>query len=353
MVTDSIKNNLDDWVREVIKYHFSNETGSEFWLKKQKELGIDAINEIKTYSDLKKLGFFNEDELDNCNVMDLIPKKYLHLKEKIKVFETGGTKGNPKRIIDYSYRKSGAKWLNKILDLHKFPSSGNWLHIGPTGPHSIGYTISLLAGMRKGICYYIDFDPRWVKKIITKDQDMFDLYIDHICDQSLNILETQQIDFVFTTPKLLETIWYKLELNKYNLKGILSGGTTIHRDLNRIFRTEVLKRVPLAFIYGNSLMGSAPQSIYCHDELWDLVFYPNYPYFILEVVDFDDPETLVEYETRGWIKITSLNKDFFIPNLLERDEGIRMRGNDIFPWDGVAEVRPHENQLNRIIEGIY
>lgn len=345
---------IDEWVREVIDFHFSEATGSKFWLKKQKKLGIDVKKEVRSYNDIYKLGYFNEDDLANIPVEDIIPAAYKNSREGIRVFETGGTKGSPKRIFDYYYRKIGADWLSYILDLYKFPSSGNWLHIGPTGPHSIGYTVFLLSTLRNGIFYSIDMDPRWVKKIIgLKKPEIYDLYIEHICNQSKVILETQKIDFLFTTPKLLEVLWDRLELEKYNLQGILSGGTKVTRDMNKVFRKEVIKDVPLVYIYGNTLMGSAPQATFDKDGIWDLVYYPNYPFFVIDVVDFNDPQKIVGYEERGRVRMTSLNKDFFIPNLLERDEGVRIRGNEFFSWDGVADIRTCDILSDEIIEGIY
>ena len=44
---------------------------------------------------------------------------------------------------------------------------------------------------------------------------------------------------------------------------------------------------------------------------------------MIEVVDFDDPTSVVDYGQTGRVKLTTLTKEFFMPGFLERDEGER------------------------------
>jgi len=346
--------NLDKWVKEIILWHFDPLTGSKYWLNKERELGINAIKEINTYSDLRIFGLFPEEDLYYIPIEDFIPRGYLKNGDRPRIFESGGTIGKPKRIIDVQYREKIAQWLNYSLDLHKFPKKGNWLHIAPTGPHVIGYTTGLLANLRQGLCYYIDFDSRWIKICIKERRDdILQMYLEHIVLQSLDILNNQSIKFIFTTPKTIEVLSKRVNLNKLNLEGIVYGGTHVSPDVYKFFKEELLKDIPFLIVYGNTLMGVAPQSLSQESNDCNLYYYGCYPYFITEVVSPENPQEQVEYGKWGRIKITSLNKDFFIPNLLERDEAIRIPPNEIFSWDGVCNVRPFSQIAEKIIEGVY
>ena len=66
--------------------------------------------------------------------------------------------------------------------------------------------------------------------------------------------------------------------------------------------------------------------------------------------DTDQP---VDYEEWGRVELTTLTKEFFMPRFLERDEAIRRAPIDIYPWDGVAEVRPFGALTKKIVEGVY
>ncbi len=348
--------NLDEWTQKIICWHFHPDTGSPFWLKRKKRLKFDPINDIKTYHDLKQFGVFNEDELKEIPADELIPKGYSCGKNtNCKVFETGGTLGIAKRIIDCEYRNKIAYWLSYSLNIHGFSEEGNWLHLGPAGPHVIGHTTGKLANIRNGLCYYIDIDTRWIKHCIKKGySELLDEYIDHVLTQAIAILETQRISFIFTTPQLLQRLCEKILFReKYHLKGIVCGGTHITPDFHKLLRKEIVADIPLCFVYGNTLMGVAPQEPFNEKNGWDIKYYSFFPYFTIKVVDPENPLQEVGYGKTGRIMITVLNKDYFIPNLLERDEGIRIPGNGLYPWDGVANVKPYKKLEEQIIEGVY
>ncbi len=46
-------------------------------------------------------------------------------------------------------------------------------------------------------------------------------------------------------------------------------------------------------------------------------------------------------------------REFFMPRFLGRDEAMRRRPCDEYPWDGVGEVRPFGAQAATIVEGVY
>ena len=52
---EEVKTTLDAWTREVVAWHFSEETGCPFWLDYQAKLGWDPIKEIGCFDDLKQI----------------------------------------------------------------------------------------------------------------------------------------------------------------------------------------------------------------------------------------------------------------------------------------------------------
>ena len=49
---------LDAHVREIIAWHFNLDTGCPFWLDFAQKLDWDPREEIRSFNDLKKFGFF-------------------------------------------------------------------------------------------------------------------------------------------------------------------------------------------------------------------------------------------------------------------------------------------------------
>lgn len=54
---------LDAHVVEMVAFHFSDETGSPFWLDFKKKLDFDPRERIKGFADLSVLGFFQDEWL--------------------------------------------------------------------------------------------------------------------------------------------------------------------------------------------------------------------------------------------------------------------------------------------------
>ena len=54
---------LDAWVRELMQWHFSPDTGCPFWLQWAETAGWDPRQEISSYADLDKFGEFQDEWL--------------------------------------------------------------------------------------------------------------------------------------------------------------------------------------------------------------------------------------------------------------------------------------------------
>src|SRR5260370_31720522 len=122
--------------------------------------------------------------------------------------------------MDYS------EFSDKISDAH-FPRKHYWLMMGPTGPRRLRLAIEHLANVRGSSCYFIDLDPRWVKKVLGARQlDQAHAYMDHVVDQAVTLLKHRKASGLFTTPKLLEALAEKIGFSDVGIRGGFFGRPT-------------------------------------------------------------------------------------------------------------------------------
>ena len=354
----SKRSELDAWVREIVQWHFSPETGCPFWLDWAQKAGWDPRREINRFDDLQKFGLFEDEWLRGGPVRRWVPKAYAN--SAISVFETGGTTGVPKSRINIDDFRRDYEWFSDTLPEAKFPRGANWLHVGPSGPRRLRLAVEHLAQYRGGICFMVDLDPRWVIKLINKGwSEHLQAYKDHVIDQAVTILGAgHEIKCVFTTPKLLEALALRLEkmgttLHKAGVTGIFSGGTEFTPQWNRFAHEELLDGAYMTPTYGNTLMGLAPSAPSGPHNNYKITYHAPQPRAAVQVVDFDDPSRLVTYGETGRVKLTTLTKEFFMPGFLERDEGEREPPHSLYPWDGVSGVRPYRGFAATTTVGVY
>src|SRR2546430_10184120 len=176
----SAQAHLDAHVRDIVRWHFSPETGSPFWLDWAKKAAWDPTKEITCFAGIiKRFPHFQDEWLRDLQPEVWVPKKYHG--RPYNIFETGGTTGMPKQRIGWDdYKTDYEEFSTKIADEH-FPRGGAWLMVGPTGPRRLRLAIEHLANFRGSVCYFIDLDPRWVKKVIAeKKGEVARAYMDHV-----------------------------------------------------------------------------------------------------------------------------------------------------------------------------
>jgi len=61
----------------------------------------------------------------------------------------------------------------------------------------------------------------------------------------------------------------------------------------------------------------------------------------------------VGYGVTGRVMLTTLTKEFFLPRFLERDEGERAAPIELYPWDGVTNLRPFARLAESLVVGVY
>jgi len=344
---------LDSHLREIIQWHFSPETGCPFWLDWAKKAGWSPRDEIRTFADMQKFPHFQDEWLRDLQPEVWVPAPFKG--KPFNIFETGGTTGMPKQRIGWNdYKVDYSEFSEKISDAH-FPRNHYWLMMGPTGPRRLRLAIEHLANVRGSSCYFIDLDPRFVKKVISAKQfDVARGYMDHVVDQAATILKHRQVSGLFTTPKLLEALAEKIDLWDAGIRGVFCGGTTMAPQYVRFIVEEVLEgRIGFYPTYGNTLMGLAASVPLKPEDNFSITYYAPQPRAVLRIVDPNNTTELKGYGEWGRVELTTLTKEFFMPRFLERDEAIRREPREPYAWDGVAEVRPFGAMEKQIVEGVY
>ena len=344
---------LDEWVREVVAWHFDPETGCPFWLQYASRLVWDPRERIRCYDDLDRFGGFEDDWLRGGPVSRWVPKGLAG--KPVFVFETGGTTGVPKSRINIEDFRIDYEMFSDTLPDEHFPPGADWLMVGPTGPRRLRLAVEHLSHHRGGICFTVDLDPRWVVKLLKAGETAkAEEYKRHVIDQALTVLRSHpNIHCLFTTPKLLEALCDKISLRKVGIRGVFCGGTEMTPEFHRRAVTELLDGVYFAPTYGNTLMGLATHKPRSAGDDWAVIYYPPAPRAMIEVVDPDEPGRVVDYGETGRVRLTTLTKEFFMPRFLERDEAEREPPCERYPWDGVRNVRPFGKLQKKVVEGVY
>lgn len=342
---------LNAHLREIIAWHFSPETGCPFWLDWASKQAWDPRDKVQTFSDINLFPHFQDEWLRDEKNERFVPRGYGD--RPFNIFETGGTTGLPKQRIGWDDYKIDYEMFSDQLEDEFFPRGANWMMVGPTGPRRLRLSIEHLANHRGGSCYFVDMDPRWVKKLIARKQiDEVERYAKHVVDQAVEILKHRDIQCLFTTPRILEAIGERTSVPGLGIKGVFCGGTTMTPQAVRFWVEEVLEgKARLVPTYGNTLMGLA-----CSvplDETYSVTYYAPQPRAVLRVVDSKETDRIVDYGEYGRVELTTLTKEFFMPRFLERDEAIRREPRGNYSWDGVGDVRPFGALEKKIIEGVY
>lgn len=347
----------DEFLRAAMRWHFSPETGSPFWLECARSLDFDPLTDVRTFDDLAR--FPNvASKLRFARVEDLIPRGYGTRPDVVGVYESGGTTGAPKRVVllrDWLDRL--VAWSSAQLDTHGVPRGVNWLCAIPSGPHMVGTVIARQTAYRAGLAFHIDLDPRWVKKLIADGQSaQAGGYGEHLVEQLACVLQTQDVGVLVITPPVLERLARRDDLVKLvndKVRAINWVGTQMDPDTRHLYRTEVFPSVTLYGGFGNTMiLGNASERPGLTDD--DPCVYDSFsPYITFRTID---PETgrTVPYGERGQVVMNHVSKSLFLPNNLERDYATRIAPPDGQVGDSVADVAPVSTFDNQtVIEGVY
>ncbi|MGX1267934.1 phenazine antibiotic biosynthesis protein [Streptomyces phaeoluteigriseus] len=347
----------DEFVRAAMRWHFDPATGSRYWLDRAERLAFDPRADVKGVDDLSLFPDLS-DELRHVPVTDLIPRGYGSDARLINVFDSGGTTGAPKRVVQLDdWMRHSTEQVDMRLRQHGLPPGAQWLTVAPTGPHLVGDVLQRAAAALGGPGLSIDMDPRWVKKLVAAGRgDEVESYTDHLVEQCRRILLTQHIGVLAATTPLLERLAREddlLERINGSVRAIVWGGTHMDPDTRHLLATEVFPDVPLIGMYGNTMMLTALLERVGLGASQHCVFDPVSPYVFLSVVDPATGER-VEVGERGQVIVSHVSKSMLIPHNAERDTAVRMRPAGDHAGDAVADVAPVPTVNGEaVIEGVY
>ena len=346
-----LRHEPDEWVRRMMRWHFTPETGSPFWLRRRATLGFDPLTDVTGLAGLSLFGAFDKKELRDVAPRDLLPRGFAG--RPFRVVETGGTTGKPIRVVDVTRAENDVAIYRAMLEAREV-AGGDAVAMAPSGPHAYGHFVTRLVNTWQGATYFIDFDPRWVKHLVRNGEPTAP-YLRHLTDQTTSLLADVRPGLLFTTSKLLLELVAVLDrpLSAYGVRAVCTGGTSCSPEEVRYLREEHLEGVQWIDNYGSTLMGHAlPGEPAGAGE--QVTYHLPPPLSFIRVVDPADPTRDVAVGERGRVRINTLLEDLFIPNLLERDSAIATAPHAWFPWPGVREVRPYEaSDAETVVEGVY
>lgn len=345
-----LSTDIDAWTRATVQRHFNPELGSPYWLRVAKDLPFDPL-EITRHEELVQFGPFERERLRELDPAELVPQTHPR-PLNARVWDTGGTTGDPCRVY-YTEQMLTHRglWRWWQMENEGFERGRAWLQATPTGPHVIGQGAWEIVDLFGSTAYAIDMDPRWVKRLLRagKVAEVQD-YTDHLIEQITGALRTQPIDYLNTTPALLQALCTRHPDLVARLRGIRLSGTHVSPDMYRNFAAALADGGIIGLTYGNTFGNSCGLKPEGNGEV--LPYVPTFPQVTTAVVDRSDWTTTVPYGQVGQVRLTVLHDDLFLPNILERDMGERYDPRGGWPTDGVANVRPLEISRSSP-EGLY
>jgi phenylacetate-coenzyme A ligase PaaK-like adenylate-forming protein len=344
----------ETYLRTAIAWHFGEKTGSPFWLRTAKNLEFNPLTDVRTFTDLRLFPNLVE-ELRTAPVRELIPRGYGSSPPIPRIFESGGTTGAPKRTVQMpDWIEQVTRWQIEDFAGGGFVSGRGLLGLMPSGPHGVGHFSRVVSERLGSIFFPIDLDPRWVKKLVARKATAeVSAYVDHIAEQARFLLETQDIGNLHTTPPLLEAIARDddlVELVNQQVRYALLSGAHVDLDTLDLLR-EIFPATTISMAFGSTMILSQARTRVESDG--SFVFDPRAPYAVFWVID-PDTRAQVPYGTRGQVVMNHISKGMFIPNNLERDTAIRLRGPAGHVGDSISEVAPVASFGGEtVIEGVY
>jgi hypothetical protein len=344
----------EDYLRAAIAWHFGEDTGSNFWLQKSERLHFNPLTDINSFPDLRLFPNL-VNQLRTVPAEDLVPRGYGSPPPLPQIFESGGTTGAPKRTVQLpDWIEQVVQWQTEDFAAGGFLPGRGFLCLMPSGPHGVGYFSRLVCERLGSVFYSIDLDPRWVKKLATRNSAQVSAYVDHVIEQALYILQSQNVANLQTTPPLLEAIArndHAVDAVNRKIRYVLLSGAHVDADTLELLR-EIFPNTAIAMVFGSTMVLSQAATRSTED-VDSFIFDPRTPYVVFWVVDPDSGEQ-VPYGQRGQVVMNHISKGMFIPNNLERDSAIRIPGPAGQVGDSLSEVRPvtmFEGQA--VIEGVY
>lgn len=342
------------YLRTAMAWHFGPDTGSEFWLRTAKSLDFDPLTDVLSFTDLRRFPNL-VNALRDAPIEDLIPRGYGTPPPVPQIFESGGTTGAPKRTAQLpDWVQQVIEWQTDDFASGGFVAGRGFLCLMPSGPHGVGYFSRLVSGRLGSVFHAIDIDPRWVKKLAARGAaGEMAAYIEHVVEQAVFVLQTQNVANLHTTPPLLEAMARDdrvVDLINEKIRYLLLSGAHVDADTLDLLR-NIFPDIGITLAFGSTMILSQATTRLLDDG--QFVFDPRGPYVVFWVIDPMTGEQ-VPYGQSGQVVMNHISKGMFIPNNLERDWATRMPGPVGHVGDSVSAVRPVATfEGEAVIEGVY
>ena len=349
-------------IEEIIAVHFDPRTGSAYWLDQGKKLGLDARKEITSCEAFHLFGPMDTEALRTRPLLDFIPRKFHPELPDMILAESGGTTGAPIRRV-YRPREFSAAFVDswkRAANARNFPRGGNWLFVGPSGPHVIGQSARAMARSLGSLePFSVDCDVRWIKRQSPGSLG-FTLYLDHVLDQAMNVIQTQNIEVLLITPPLLLALAERMTPEeRQRIRGIHLAGMSLTVADSETIRHQLFPHAVVLPGYGNSLLGvlfehvppaSGEPPTYVLDD----------PALWLQLIAFQedtpiasDLATTLKPGQRGRVVAHRLDPSFLLLNMVERDTACYAAPTDGEGCCAVTAVEPIRPLVSTKNEGVY
>ncbi|MFH1019146.1 MAG: hypothetical protein V1782_00835 [Pseudomonadota bacterium] len=350
-------------IAEIIAIHFDPQAGSAYWLERERQLGLEATKELTCGEAFHLLGPMDTEALRTRPLLDFIPRRFHGELPAMILAETGGTTGLPIRRV-YRPNEFAAAFVDsweRAADLRGFPRGGQWLFAGPSGPHVIGQSARAMARSLGSLePFSVDCDVRWIKRQAAGSLG-FALYLDHVLDQALNVIRTQNIEVLFITPPLLLALAERMTSEERGrIRGIHLGGMALSAADSEAIRHQLFPQAVVLPGYGNSLLGvlfehtppapgEPPTYVADDPALW----FQLVPWQPQTPEQAPDLTVTLGPGRRGRVVAHRLDPSFLLLNLVERDTAFYAESTDKGDCRAVTAVEPIRPMISSKSEGVY
>ncbi len=346
----------EDRLRHLMSVHFDPKWGAPFWIDRASQLGVDPRQDINHQTDLALLGELQAHDLQQRPVSDYIPRRFHDQIGQMVLGQTGGTTG-PGTWTAYRGDEFESAFIEPFALAAKhvgFPRNERWLFIGPGGPHIIAKAAPRLARrVHSPEPFSVDFDPRWARKLPANSTSS-ERYAQHVIDQAMDVINTQDIGVLFATPPVLTRLAQVMtEPQRLRIRGVHYGGMALNVDLLRKLQTESFPNAVHLSGYGNTLLGCCLEL--SADAGKTPAYFPLGDRLIFETTDVKGEPT--PFGEPGRLRVTRLDETMLIVRLCERDEA-RLVTPPIdaparFVMPGVDNPRPLSKAGTPPVAGLY
>jgi len=337
---------------ETIATHFDPQWGAPYWLEVVPSLPFNPQRDVQSLQDLSRFPPFDLDQLAARPVEHFIPRRFHSDRRHIITAETGGATGPPKRTayLRSDFQAAFVEPFVAAASLMHFPREQQWLFVGPSGPHIIGKAArACAAAMDSMDPFSVDFDPRWFRKLAAGSMGRA-RYLEHVLEQALRVLDTQNIGVLFSTPPVLEALGARLTATRRErITGLHLGGMAATPEFWTRLTTDWFPNAIALSGYGNTLAGVCPQVAPCENGL--PVYAPHGNRIHFDIASDGDSE-------RGKVCFHRMDAGCFLPNVLEADEASTANISSTaqaagFHSTGLHDPRPAAQHTETRNSGLY